>query len=101
VAVRGGNKAVGCGARGMAGLVGVAFFTLGVMTGFSTAGRAVAPQSVRESQLLSRSNSSFRLRPRAPLPDYSAVLVEWGVAREFTVTLARAWRSGDFSRRHA
>src|SRR5690242_10119283 len=61
----------------MGGLVVCAFFALGVMTGFSTAGRAVALRA-------SASLSSYRdqiidsLAPaRTAAAGYSAVLVQW------------------------
>lgn len=75
--VRGGNKAVaGWGAR-MGGLVVCAFFALGVMTGFSTAGRAV---TLRASASLSsyRDQLIDSLAPvRTTAANYTAVLVEW------------------------
>jgi hypothetical protein len=61
----------------MGGLVVCAFFTLGVMTGFSTAGRAVA---LRASASLSsyRDQLIVSLAPaRTTAANYSAVLVEW------------------------
>ena len=70
------NVAAGWNAR-MGGLVVCAFFVLGVMTGFSTTGRAVA---------LRTSNSLISYREKfmdsiAPARDvaanYSAVIVEW------------------------
>jgi hypothetical protein len=71
----------------MGGLVVCAFFALGVMTGFSTAGRAVA---LRASATL----SSYRdqiidsiASARATAANYSAVLVQW------------AGRSGLYQRR--
>ncbi len=61
----------------MGGLVVCAFFALGVMTGFSTAGRAVA---LRASASLTayRDQLIDSLVPaRATAANYSAVLVEW------------------------
>jgi hypothetical protein len=61
----------------MGGLVVCAFFALGVMTGFSTTGRAVA---LRASASLSayRDQILDSLAPaRATASNYSAVLVEW------------------------
>lgn len=61
----------------MGGLVVCAFFALGVMTGFSTAGRAVA---LRASASLTayRDQIMDSLAPaRTAAANYSAVLVEW------------------------
>ncbi len=61
----------------MGGLVVCAFFALGVMTGFSTTGRAV---TLRASATLSsyRDQIMVSLAPaRATAASYSAVLVEW------------------------
>jgi hypothetical protein len=61
----------------MGGLVVCAFFVLGVMTGFSTAGRAVA---LRASASLGsyRNQILVSIAPaRATAANYSAVVVEW------------------------
>jgi hypothetical protein len=77
VAARGGNKAVaGWGAR-MGGLVVCAFFALGVITGFSTTGHAVA---LRASANLSsyRNQIVDSLAPaRTAAAHYHDVLMQW------------------------
>jgi hypothetical protein len=79
VAVRsGGNKAVAAGwSPRLGGLVVCAFFALGVMTGFSTTGRAV---TLRASATISsyRDRIADSLAPaRTAAGKYSAVLIEW------------------------
>ena len=74
---RGGNKAVPGWSPRLGGLVVCAFFALGVMTGFSTTGRAV---TLRASASLSsyRDQIVDSLAPaRTAAQGYSAVLVEW------------------------
>ena len=78
MAVRsGGNRvAAGWGPR-LGGLVVCAFFALGVMTGFSTTGRAV---TLRASATLGSYQNQIMdsLAPaRAAAANYSAVLIEW------------------------
>ncbi|MGA7869650.1 MAG: hypothetical protein WCA22_02000 [Candidatus Binatus sp.] len=74
---KGGNKAVAGWSPRLGGLVVCAFFALGVMTGFSTTGRAV---TLRASASLSsyRDQIIDALAPaRTAVAGYSAVLVEW------------------------
>jgi hypothetical protein len=74
---RGGNKAVAGWSPRLGGLVVCAFFALGVMTGFSTTGRAV---TLRASATLRsyRDQIMDSLMPaRRAATGYSAVLVEW------------------------
>ena len=78
MAVRsGGNRAVAGWSPRLGGLVVCAFFALGVMTGFSTTGRAV---TLRTSATLSsyRDQIADSIAPaRTAAANYSAVLVEW------------------------
>jgi hypothetical protein len=78
VAVRsGGSRAVAGWSPRLGGLVVCAFFALGVMTGFSTAGRAIA---LRASAALSsyRNQIMDSLAPaRTAAASYSALLTEW------------------------
>ncbi len=74
---RGGNRAVAGWNPRLGGLVVCAFFALGVMTGFSTTGRAV---TLRASATLGsyRDRIMDSLAPaRTAAANYSAVLVEW------------------------
>jgi hypothetical protein len=74
---RGGNKAVAGWSPRLGGLVVCAFFALGVMTGFSTTGRAV---TLRACATLNsyRDQIMDSLAPaRAAAAGYCAVLVQW------------------------
>lgn len=78
MAVRsGGNRAVAGWSPRLGGLVVCAFFALGVMTGFSTTGRAIA---LRTCATLSsyRNQMMDSLAPaRTAAASYAAVLTEW------------------------
>ncbi|WP_331961933.1 hypothetical protein [Candidatus Binatus sp.] len=77
MAVRGGNRVVAGWSPRLGGLVVCAFFALGVMTGFSATGRAIA---LRASAALSSYQNQIMdsLAPaRTAAASYPALLTEW------------------------